>query len=46
VPLATHGDLEPYIARIADSDASPVPTAKPVTSISLRLAMVEYVLAA
>jgi auxin responsive GH3 gene family len=42
VPLATHGDLEPYIARIADGDASPVLTAKPVTSISLRLAMSTY----
>ncbi|KAL6627181.1 hypothetical protein ACP70R_030907 [Stipagrostis hirtigluma subsp. patula] len=35
VPLATHADLEPYIARIADGDASAVLTAKPVTSISL-----------
>ncbi|KAL6626981.1 hypothetical protein ACP70R_030707 [Stipagrostis hirtigluma subsp. patula] len=35
VPLVTHADLEPYIARIADGDASPVLTAKPVTSISL-----------
>lgn len=37
VPLATHADLEPYIERIADGDTSPVLTAKPVTSISLRL---------
>jgi auxin responsive GH3 family protein/jasmonic acid-amino synthetase len=36
VPLATHADLEPYIDRIADGDASPVLTAKPATSISLR----------
>ncbi|XP_062189698.1 jasmonoyl--L-amino acid synthetase GH3.3-like [Phragmites australis] len=35
VPLATHADLEPYIARIADGDTSPVLTATPVTSISL-----------
>ena len=35
VPLATHGDLKPYIGRIADGDTSPVLTAKPVTSISL-----------
>ena len=35
VPLATHGDLEPYIGRIADGDTSPVLTAKPVTAISL-----------
>ncbi|EEE54131.1 jasmonoyl--L-amino acid synthetase GH3.3 [Oryza sativa Japonica Group] len=35
VPLATHADLEPYIDRIADGDASPVLTAKPATSISL-----------
>lgn len=36
VPLATHDDLEPYIARVADGDTSPVVTAKPITSISLR----------
>jgi hypothetical protein len=36
VPLATHDDLEPYIARVADGDTSPVLTAKPITSISLR----------
>jgi hypothetical protein len=36
VPLATHDDLEPYIARLADGDTSPVLTAKPITSISLR----------
>ncbi|KAL6850117.1 hypothetical protein ACP4OV_020744 [Aristida adscensionis] len=35
VPLATHADLEPYIARIADGDTSAVLTAKPITSISL-----------
>ncbi|CAD6240613.1 unnamed protein product [Miscanthus lutarioriparius] len=35
VPLATHDDLEPYIARVADGDTSPVLTAKPITSISL-----------
>ncbi|CAO2205132.1 unnamed protein product [Urochloa humidicola] len=35
VPLATHEDLEPYIARIADGDTSGVLTAKPVTAISL-----------
>ncbi|KAL6626982.1 hypothetical protein ACP70R_030708 [Stipagrostis hirtigluma subsp. patula] len=35
VPLATHADLEPYIARIAGGDTSAVLTAKPVTSISL-----------
>ncbi|KAG2594822.1 hypothetical protein PVAP13_5KG023100, partial [Panicum virgatum] len=35
VPLVTHGDLEPYIGRIADGDTSPVLTAKPVTAISL-----------
>jgi auxin responsive GH3 gene family len=39
VPLATHADMEPYIARIADEgDTSHVLTATPVTSISLRLA--------
>ncbi|CAD6342604.1 unnamed protein product [Miscanthus lutarioriparius] len=36
VPLATHDDLEPYIARVADGDTFPVLTAKPITSISLR----------
>uniref|UniRef100_K3XF62 Uncharacterized protein n=1 Tax=Setaria italica TaxID=4555 RepID=K3XF62_SETIT len=35
VPLATHADVEPYIARIADGDTSPVLTARPITSISL-----------
>uniref|UniRef100_A0A453EFS5 GH3 auxin-responsive promoter n=1 Tax=Aegilops tauschii subsp. strangulata TaxID=200361 RepID=A0A453EFS5_AEGTS len=35
VPLATHADLEPYIERIVDGDATPVLTGKPVTSISL-----------
>ncbi|CAO2194222.1 unnamed protein product [Urochloa humidicola] len=35
VPLATHADFEPYIARIADGDTSPVLTGTPVTSISL-----------
>ena len=35
VPLATHADVEPYIARIADGDASAVLTAGPITSISL-----------
>jgi hypothetical protein len=39
VPLTTHADLEPYIARIADEGdtASHVLTDTPVTSISLRL---------
>ncbi|RCV23589.1 hypothetical protein SETIT_5G018800v2 [Setaria italica] len=35
VPLSTHADVEPYIARIADGDTSAVLTATPVTSISL-----------
>ncbi|CAL4966070.1 unnamed protein product [Urochloa decumbens] len=35
VPLATHAEFEPYIARIADGDTSAVLTATPVTSISL-----------
>ncbi|CAL4978641.1 unnamed protein product [Urochloa decumbens] len=35
VPLATHADVEPYIARIADGDTSAVLTAEPITSISL-----------
>jgi len=39
VPLATHADLEPYIARITDGGdtASHVLTDTPVTSVSLRL---------
>ncbi|KAG0486391.1 hypothetical protein HPP92_008486 [Vanilla planifolia] len=36
VPLVTHQDLEPYIQRIADGDASQVLTGRPITSISLR----------
>ncbi|XP_021317679.1 jasmonic acid-amido synthetase JAR2 [Sorghum bicolor] len=35
VPLATHADIEPYIARIADGDTSALLTAKPITSMSL-----------
>ncbi|PKA58965.1 putative indole-3-acetic acid-amido synthetase GH3.5 [Apostasia shenzhenica] len=35
VPLVTHKDLEPYIQRIIDGDASPILTGKPITSISL-----------
>lgn len=36
VPLVTHEDLEPYIARIVDGDTAPVLNVKPVESISLR----------
>ncbi|KAL7233070.1 hypothetical protein ACSBR1_016836 [Camellia fascicularis] len=35
VPLVTHKDLETYIHRIADGDASPILTEKPITTISL-----------
>lgn len=35
VPLATHADVEPYIARIADGDTSAVLTARPITTFSL-----------
>ncbi|KAG0484690.1 hypothetical protein HPP92_008769 [Vanilla planifolia] len=35
VPLVAHQDLEPYIQRIADGDASQVLTGRPITSISL-----------
>ncbi|KAK7303355.1 hypothetical protein RJT34_14259 [Clitoria ternatea] len=35
VPLVTHKELEPYIYRIIDSDASPSLTGKPVTTMSL-----------
>lgn len=36
VPLVTHKDLEPYIQRIIDGDASSVLTGKPITTMSLR----------
>ncbi|VFQ72989.1 unnamed protein product [Cuscuta campestris] len=35
VPLVLHMDLDPYIQRIADGDASPVLTSKPVTAMSM-----------
>lgn len=35
VPLITHKDVEPYIRRIMDGDASPILTGKPIPSISL-----------
>ncbi|XP_020683928.1 jasmonoyl--L-amino acid synthetase JAR4 [Dendrobium catenatum] len=35
VPLVTHKDLEPYIQRIADGDALPILTGRPIKSISL-----------
>ncbi|KAL0905990.1 hypothetical protein M5K25_024446 [Dendrobium thyrsiflorum] len=35
VPLVTHKELETYIHRIADGDAYPILTGKPITSISL-----------
>ena len=36
VPLVTHKDLAPYILRIADGEASPILTGKPITTISMR----------
>ena len=36
VPLVTHKDLEPYITRIIDGDASSILTGKPITTVSLR----------
>lgn len=36
VPLVTHKELEPYIQRIADGEASAILTGKPITTISLR----------
>lgn len=36
VPIVTHKDLEPYIRRIVDGDASPILTGKPIKSITLR----------
>ncbi|KAJ6297476.1 hypothetical protein OIU78_023096 [Salix suchowensis] len=36
VPLASHADLEPYISRIADGDAAPLLTQKPIKLLSLR----------
>ncbi|XP_043694673.1 jasmonoyl--L-amino acid synthetase JAR4-like [Telopea speciosissima] len=35
VPLVTHKDLEPYIQRITDGDASSILTGEPITTISL-----------
>lgn len=35
VPLVSHQDLEPYIQRVADGDASPILTGKPIPAISL-----------
>ncbi|KAK7258574.1 hypothetical protein RIF29_24154 [Crotalaria pallida] len=35
VPLVTHKDLEPYIYRIVDGDASSILTGKPITTMSL-----------
>lgn len=39
VPLVTHKDLEPYIMRIADGDALPILTGRPIKSISLRFVL-------
>lgn len=35
VPIATHGDFEPYIQRIVDGDKSPLLTGEPIPNISL-----------
>lgn len=35
VPLVTHGQLEPYIQRIADGDTSPILTTDPISVLSL-----------
>ncbi|XP_054785030.1 jasmonoyl--L-amino acid synthetase JAR4-like [Prosopis cineraria] len=35
VPLVTHKELEPYIIRIIDGDASSILTGKPITTVSL-----------
>ncbi|KAI9110078.1 hypothetical protein K1719_019119 [Acacia pycnantha] len=35
VPLVTHKELEPYIKRIMDGDASSILTGKPITTVSL-----------
>ncbi|KAH1247341.1 Jasmonic acid-amido synthetase JAR1 [Glycine max] len=35
VPMVTHKELEPYIYRIIDGDASPILTGKPITTMSL-----------
>lgn len=36
VPIVTHKEIEPYIRRIADGDASSIITTKPIPAISLR----------
>ena len=38
VPLVTHPELEPYIKRIVDGDASPILTGKSIKTMSLRYA--------
>ncbi|KAK4266958.1 hypothetical protein QN277_023813, partial [Acacia crassicarpa] len=35
VPVVTHKELEPYIMRIMDGDASSILTGKPITAVSL-----------
>lgn len=42
VPLVSHADLEPYIQRIADGDASPLLTQEPITTLSLRFAFLSF----
>ncbi|KAK7258570.1 hypothetical protein RIF29_24150 [Crotalaria pallida] len=37
VPLVTHKDLEPYIYRIVDGDASSILTGKPITTLCLKV---------
>lgn len=44
VPLVTHKDLEPYIYRILDGDASPILTGKSITTMSLRCVVLFYFL--
>ncbi|GMH21731.1 hypothetical protein Nepgr_023573 [Nepenthes gracilis] len=39
VPLVTHPDVEPFIRRIMDGDASPILTGKSVTTISRRFVL-------
>jgi len=44
VPMVTHKELEPYIHRIIDGDASPILTGKRITTMSLRCSFFSFFL--
>lgn len=43
VPLASHADLEPYIQKIANGDTSPLLTQHPITTLSLRYRLLQFI---